>query len=160
MPAPGAPRLPALDAIDRRLLDGWQRDFPLEPHPFARLASEIGITEAEVLARLHALRDAGMVGRIGAVVRPHTAGCSTLAAVAVAPERLDAVGTEIAALATVNHCYEREHALNLWFVVAAEDEAAMLETMARAAAIAQAPVHDLRLRSEYRIDLGFPLQWN
>lgn len=160
MPAPAAPHLPVPDAIDRRLLDGWQRDFPLETRPFARLAGELGITEAEVLARLGALREAGMIGRIGAVVRPHAAGCSTLAAVGVPPARLDAVGAAIAALPDVNHCYEREHALNLWFVVAAADEAAMLQTLARAAAIAQAPVHDLRLRTEYRIDLGFPLQWN
>jgi len=152
--------VPAPDAIDRRLLDDWQRDFPLEPRPFARLAGELGITEHEVLARLSALRAAGMIGRIGAVVRPNAAGSSTLAAVGVPAARLDEVGMRIGALPAVNHCYEREHALNLWFVVTADDEAALAATLAEAEAIAGAPVLDLRLRAEYRIDLGFPLQWN
>lgn len=149
-----------MDALDRRLLDEWQRDFPLEPRPYACLAEATGIGEAEVLARLAALREAGAVSRIGAVVRPHAAGCSTLAAVAVPPEALDAVGAAIALLPTVNHCYEREHRLNLWFVVAGDDEAEVAETLAQAEAIAGAPVLDLRLEAEYRIDLGFPLQWS
>lgn len=150
----------ALDSTDRALLDRWQRDFPLEPHPYARLATALGIEETEVLGRLATLREAGMIARIGAVVRPNTAGCSTLAAVGVEPERLEAVGTRIAALPAVNHCYEREHALNLWFVVTADDEAGVQATLAMAEAIAGAPVLDLRLRAEYRIDLGFPLQWS
>lgn len=148
------------DAIDRMLLDRWQRDFPLEERPYARLAEATGIGEAEVLARLAALRDGGAVSRIGAVVRPHSAGCSTLAAVAVPAEALGAVGEAIAALPAVNHCYEREHRLNLWFVIAADDEAGVAATLAQAEAIAGAPVLDLRLQAEYRIDLGFPLQWN
>lgn len=152
--------MPAPDAVDRVLLDAWQRDFPLEPRPFARLAASAGISEDEALERLAALREAGAISRIGAVLRPNTAGRSTLAAVAVPPERLAAVGEAIAALPAVNHCYEREHALNIWFVVAADDEAGVAETLARAEELAGAPVHDLRLVTEYRIDLGFPLAWN
>ncbi len=152
--------MPAMDAIDRMLLDGWQREFPLESRPYARLAELTGTSEAEVLARLGALREAGAISRIGAVVRPHAAGCSTLAAVAVPAAELQAVGEAIAALPAVNHCYEREHRLNIWFVVAAEDEDGVQAMLAEAETIAGAPVLDLRLRSEYRIDLGFPLQWN
>jgi DNA-binding Lrp family transcriptional regulator len=148
-----------LDAIDRRLLDAWQRDFPLAPRPFAAIAQLLGLEEDEVIARLRTLHAAGTISRIGAVVRPNTAGRSTLAAVAVSEARLEEVGRAIAALPEVNHCYEREHALNLWFVVTSADDAGVAAALARAEALAGAPVLDLPLEAEYRIDLGFPLQW-
>jgi DNA-binding Lrp family transcriptional regulator len=147
------------DAIDRRLLDAWQRDFPLEPRPFAAIAAALGLEEATVIERLRRLRQAGAVSRVGAVVRPNTAGRSTLAAAAVPENRLEEVGAAIAALPEVNHCYEREHALNLWFVVTAADAAGVAAALARAEAIAGARVLDLPLETEYRIDLGFPLRW-
>lgn len=148
-----------MDATDRRLLDAWQRDFPLEPRPFAAIARELGIAEAEVIARLAALQAAGAVSRVGAVVRPNTAGRSTLAAMAVPEARLEEVGALIAAQPEVNHCYEREHRLNLWFVVAAADAAAVARTLARIEAASGLTVLALPLEAEYRIDLGFPLQW-
>lgn len=148
-----------LDETDRRLLDGFQRDLPLEPRPFAAIARELGLAEAEVIARLAALQAAGAVSRVGAVVRPNTAGRSTLAAVAVPRDRLEEVGALVAGLPEVNHCYEREHRLNLWFVVAAADAQAVAATLARVEAATGLPVLDLPLEAEYRIDLGFPLRW-
>lgn len=148
-----------LDDADRRLLDGFQRDLPLEPRPFAAIARDLGLAEAEVIARLAALQEAGAVSRVGAVVRPNTAGRSTLAAVAVPEDRLEEVGALVAALPEVNHCYEREHRLNLWFVVTAADAEGVASALARAEAEAGLPVLDLPLEAEYRIDLGFPLRW-
>lgn len=148
-----------LDATDRRLLDGFQRDLPLEARPFAAMAATLGLTEAEVIARLAALQEAGAVSRVGAVVRPNTAGRSTLAAMAVPEDRLEEVGMLVAALPEVNHCYEREHRLNLWFVVTAADTAGVAAALRRVEAAAGLPVLDLPLEAEYRIDLGFPLQW-
>jgi DNA-binding Lrp family transcriptional regulator len=148
-----------LDDTDRRLLDGFQRDLPLEPRPFAAIAGELGLTEAEVIERLAALQRKGAVSRVGAVVRPNTAGRSTLAAMAVPPDRLEEVGTLVATLPEVNHCYEREHRLNLWFVVTAGDAAGVAAALARVEATAGLPVLDLPLEAEYRIDLGFPLRW-
>lgn len=148
-----------LDETDRRLLDGFQRDLPLAPQPYAAMAAALGLTEAEVITRLARLQEAGAVSRIGAVVRPNTAGRSTLAAMAVPADRLDEVGELVAALPEVNHCYEREHRLNLWFVVTAADAAGVAAALARAEAAAGLPVLDLPLEAEYRIDLGFPLRW-
>lgn len=148
-----------LDETDRLLLDGFQRDLPLEPRPFAAIARGLGLTEAEVIARLAALQEAGAVSRVGAVVRPNTAGRSTLATVAVPADRLEEVGALVAALPEVNHCYEREHRLNLWFVVAAPDAEGVAAALARVEAATGVPVLDLPLEAEYRIDLGFPLRW-
>jgi siroheme decarboxylase len=148
-----------LDETDRRLLDGFQRSLPLEPRPFAAMARELGLSEAEVITRLAALQRKGAVSRVGAVVRPNTAGRSTLAAMAVPAERLEEVGTLVAALPEVNHCYEREYRLNLWFVVTAGDAAGVAAALARVEAATGLPVLDLPLEAEYRIDLGFPLRW-
>lgn len=148
-----------LDDIDRRLLDGFQRSLPLEPRPFAAIALELGLEEAEVIARLAALQGCGAVSRVGAVVRPNTAGRSTLAALAVPEDRLEEVGALVAALPEVNHCYEREHRLNLWFVVTAGSAEGVAAALARVAAATGLPVLDLPLEAEYRIDLGFPLRW-
>ena len=63
----------------------------------------------------------GAVSRVGAVVTPHRAGWSTLAAMPVPEEMLEAVAEFVSAFPEVNHNYEREHRLNLWFVVAAAD---------------------------------------
>ena len=111
------------DALDRRLLDEFQDDFPLAPQPYAVIAERLGTTEDEVLARLTRLTQAGTISRVGAVFRPHTVGRSTLAAIAVPKDRLDAVAELVSAYPEVNHNYQRDHRLNLWFVVAACDEA-------------------------------------
>ena len=87
-----------LSALDKRLLNDYQQDFPLSATPYADIARALGVTEDEVMARLQELKQAGAVSRVGAVVRPNTVGVSTLAAMAVPPERLD----EVAQL--VNSC--------------------------------------------------------
>ena len=109
----------ALDTLDRRLLDDFQRDFPLQPRPFAALADRLGVTEGEVLERLLRLQAKGAISRIGAVLTPHRAGWSTLAAMSVPAEELEEVAELVSSYPEVNHNYEREHELNLWFVVTA-----------------------------------------
>ena len=47
------------DTLDFRLLNEFQRDFPLCPAPFAELAARLGVGEKVVLGRLEALRRAG-----------------------------------------------------------------------------------------------------
>jgi len=145
------------DDAKHHLLNDYQRNFPLEPRPFARIADELGLREDDVLAMLADLQAGGTVSRIGAVVRPNTVGASTLAAMAVPAERLEEVAALVSARPEVNHNYEREHALNLWFVVAAADKAAVKATLDAIAAETGLPVVDLPLQTAYHIDLGFDL---
>lgn len=149
----GAPH----DALDRRLLDGFQRDFPLEPRPFAALAEELGCSEETVLERLAALRDQGAVSRVGAVVAPQRAGWSTLAAMRVPPAHLDEVAAVVSSYPEVNHNYERERALNLWFVVAAPTRARVAAVLRDIVYRTSLEVIDLPLAEAYHLDLGFQL---
>ena len=146
-----------LDQIDRQLLDGYQRDFPLVPRPFSQLANDLGLTEAEVIDRLTGLQSRAQISRVGATVRPNTAGASTLAAMAVPEDRIEEVALLVNAESGVNHSYLRENHWNLWFVSTAPDDAALAAQLARIADVTGLRVLDLRLRRAFNIDLGFAL---
>lgn len=147
-----------IDPTDLALLDRFQRDFPLEPRPFAPIAVHLGLAEAEVIDRLSRMQAAGRIARVGGTVRPNTAGASTLAALAVPEDRIDEVAAIVGAEAGVNHSYLREADWNLWFVATAPDTATLAATLTRIEAASGLPLLDLRLVRPFNIDLGFPLR--
>jgi DNA-binding Lrp family transcriptional regulator len=147
-----------LTDIERRLLNDFQHDFPLSPTPYADMAQTLGVSEAEVLATLARLKDAGAVSRVGAVVRPNTIGASTLAAMAVPADELERVAALVSGFSEVNHNYEREHRLNLWFVVTAPDAAHLQQVLDDIAARSGYEVLPFPLLEDYHIDLGFELR--
>lgn len=143
--------------VDFRLLNDWQRDFPLVPRPFQAIADVLGVSEADVITRLARLQAEGSLSRVGAVVRPNSVGASTLAAMTVPPDRLDDVADKISARPEVNHNYEREHRLNLWFVVTAATPEQVQAVLRAIEGETGLPILDLPLEREYHIDLGFDL---
>jgi DNA-binding Lrp family transcriptional regulator len=145
------------DTFEFRLLNEFQRDFPLCPAPFAELAARLGVAERVVLGGLEKLRREGKISRVGAVFAPKRIGASTLAAMAVPPERLDAVAAAVSRFPEVNHNYEREHRYNLWFVVTAASEGRLQATLGAIEQAAGFPLMPLPLLEEFHIDLGFPL---
>jgi DNA-binding Lrp family transcriptional regulator len=140
-----------LDQADLRLIDGWQRNFPLIERPFAAIARELGAGEDEVIRRLDRLRSLGVLARVGATLVPNTAGASTLAAMRVPIGRLDEVQRLVSAEPCVNHNYEREHEVNLWFVAAGADRAAIDATLARIRDGTGLEVLDLPLLRAFRL---------
>ena len=113
--------------------------------------------ETDAIDTFARLQDGGVISRIGAVVKPNTVGASTLAAMAVAPERLDEVAEVVSREPLVNHNYERTHRINLWFVVAGPDRAAVAQTIARIERQTGIEVLELPLLRAFHIDLGFSL---
>ena len=65
-----------------RLLDGYQRDFPLVSRPFLQLANDSpdDWNEAELIGQLQQARRLGVLSRLGCIFAPNTVGSSTLAA--------------------------------------------------------------------------------
>ena len=147
-----------MNALDKRLLNDFQRDFPLSPRPYAELAERLGTSEAEVLQSLACLQEKGMVSRVGPVFAPGRVGVSTLAAMAVPPGRLEAVAELVSGYPEVNHNYEREHRFNLWFVVTSPDRIHLKAVLAEIEARSGLPVMALPLLADYHIDLGFQLE--
>ena len=146
-----------MDALDHRLLDEFQRDFPLVTRPFAVLGAALGIAEVDVIARLTQLQAAGKMARVGGTVRPNTAGASTLAALAVPEARIEAVAAMVNEEDGVNHSYLREDDWNLWFVATAPDAAGLQASLGRIAARTGLKVLSLPLLRAFNIDLGFRL---
>ena len=151
------PNEAVLNGLERRVLNDFQHDFPLSPTPYADIAHKLGVSEAEVLAVLARLKQQGAVSRVGAVLRPNTVGVSTLAAMAVPPESLEQVAELVSACAEVNHNYEREHRLNLWFVANAPDAPRLQAVLGDIALRSGYEVLTFPLLEDYHIDLGFDL---
>lgn len=146
--------------LERRLLNDFQRDLPLTPRPFAEVAARLGTDETSVLETLAALQESGAISRVGAVIAPHRAGSSTLAAMAVPADRLEEVAALVSAYPEVNHNYEREDELNLWFVVAAPTRRRVENVLGEIEYWTDIEVLDLPLEEAFRLDTGFALQWS
>lgn len=141
----------------RRLVNEFQRDFPLSVRPFRDVAARLGWSETAVLDVLGSLVATGVVARVGPVIRPNTVGVSALAAMAVPAARLEEVAGLVTRRPEVNHNYEREHRFNLWFVLAANGPAGLEAAVGRIEAASGLPVMVLPMLDDYYIDLGFDL---
>lgn len=144
-----------LSPLERKLVNGWQRGFPLTSRPYAQIASEMDMSETDVIDLLSSLKQRGILTRVGAVVRPNTVGASSLVAMAISPERLNEVADIVCAEACVNHNYERENKLNLWFVVTASNKNEIDQILSRIERKTGIDTVKLPLEKAYHIDLGF-----
>lgn len=148
-----------MNRLEKRLLNDFQRQFPLCPRPFAEIAARLGVSEQEVIDGLGDLCEVGAVSRVGPVFRPGHLGASTLAAMAVPRSRLDQVAAIVSSYPEVNHNYEREHYYNLWFVAIASSEVRLRRVLLDIQRLTRIPVLALPMLQDYHIDLGFELQW-
>lgn len=144
-------------SLDFRLLNEFQRDFPLLSRPYDAIAKRLGGTEEEVIAALARHKASGSVSRIGAVFAPRVVGASTLAALAAPADQLERIAELVSSHPEVNHNYQREHAYNLWFVAMAQDEEMLAAALSCIEAETGCVVLRLPLLEEYHIDLGFDL---
>ena len=140
----------SFELSDSRLLQDFQRDFPLCPAPFAELAARLGVGERTVLHRLEQLRREGTIARVGAVFAPKLIGASTLAAMAVPPARLASISAELARFPEVNHIDVRAHRYTLWFVVTAGSEGRLQAALGAIVQATGLPLMPLPLLGEYR----------
>lgn len=156
-PSPSGGR--RLSVLERQLLNDFQDGFPLSPRPFALIAERLGVREDQVIAALEGLQHDGLISRVGPVFRPNRIGASTLVAMAVPRERLEAVAAVVSSFTEVNHNYERDHEINLWFVITASDRERLAEILAEIERQTGIEVLDLPMIEDFFINLGFPLRW-
>ena len=143
-----------MDELDRRIVNALQGGFPICERPFAVAAEGFGTDEATLIARIAALREAGVLSRFGPLWKAEgLGGAVTLAAMAVPEERFEEVAALVNAHPEVAHNYERIHHLNMWFVLAAEDPARIAATIAMIEAETGLPVLDMPREAEYHVGL-------
>lgn len=146
------------NSAELALLDRWQHDFPLVDRPFEIVGRSVSLDPEQTIRVFESMRQREMISRIGAVVRPNTVGASTLVALEVLRERLEEVADLVSREPLVTHNYEREHALNLWFVIAGADTTAVEATIRRIEGRTGLEAVALPLLQAYHLGLGFPLQ--
>jgi DNA-binding Lrp family transcriptional regulator len=146
-----------LDDVDATLIDEYQSGFPVEERPFRAVADALGVSEAEALERVSALRERGVFRRFGAVLNPPVIGSSTLAAVQAPEDRFDEVADVVNGYRQVNHNYRRDHPWNMWFVVTAGSREKRDGIIADIEARTGCEVLVLPMLTDYYIDLEFPV---
>jgi len=144
--------------LEQHLLNDFQRDLSLSATPFADMAKQLNVSEAEVLQAIQSLQERGVISRVGPVFRPNRIGVSTLAAMAIPQDKLECVARIISAFPEVNHNYERDHEYNLWFVVTASSEEHLDIVLYEIEQHAEFPLMSLPMLDDYFIDLGFQLK--
>lgn len=147
-----------MSQISQRLLNDFQRNFPLVDRPYDQLANSLGVSADEVIEELQSMKKSGEISRIGPVFRPNTIGASTLAAMAVPEHDLDKVAEIVNQFSQVNHNYQREHAYNLWFVVTDASEQQLKQTLNLIEQATGFELISLPLLKGFFIDLGFDLE--
>ncbi len=120
------------DETDRRILNRIQSDFPIEARPYLVLASELGLSEEEMIRRVQRLKAKGWIRRIGGNFVPDRLGyVSTLCAARVPEDRLPLFIEAVNRHPGVTHNYRRENAWNVWFTFIAPSMAEIEEKLER-----------------------------
>jgi DNA-binding Lrp family transcriptional regulator len=146
-----------MDDLDRRLINRLQLGLPLVRHPWRVLAAELESSSTELLERLHALLDDGVLTRFGPMFDiERLGGAFTLAALAVPEERFEDVAEQLQGLPEVAHNYRREHAWNMWFVLACATEHDLTETLHHIETLTGLPLLNLPKEETYHVGLYFP----
>ena len=145
--------------LTKQLINNYQRDFPIESRPFLTIANDLGVSENEVIYAISELKNSNTLSRLGPVFNHKKAGASTLAAMSVPLEKLQETAAYVNSFKQVNHNYEREHAINLWFVVTAATQGEVDTTLLEMEENTGFSVLNLPMETAYHIDLGFSIQW-
>ena len=108
-----------MDKLDREILNEIQWTFPLVPRPYAEIAKKFHVQEGELMERLRALKESGIIRQLSAIFDTRRLGYkSALVAMAIDSDKLDHVAGQINRHPGVSHNYERNHEYNLWFTLA------------------------------------------
>jgi DNA-binding Lrp family transcriptional regulator len=105
-----------LTDTDRELIAAIQQGLPMVSRPYAAVGTQLGLSEAELIVRLTELQNAGLIKRMGVVVRHRALGYRANAMVVwdVPDNELERVGRLLAAETCVTLCYQRPRRLPGW----------------------------------------------
>ncbi len=146
-----------MDDLDRSIINYLQRGLPLVEHPFAVVASELACSEVALLERLKALLNEGILSRFGPMFDADAlGGAFTLAAMKVPEEHFDEVAEQVNAFEQVAHNYERDHQLNMWFVIATETREEITSVITAIERITGLSVYNMPKLQEFYVGLYLP----
>jgi siroheme decarboxylase len=153
------PKTQPLGDLDRAILNEIQSHFPIESRPYAEVGRRVGAPEEEVLARVAAMAEAGIIRRLGANFTSRKLGyTSTLCAAHVPEDLLPGFVEVVNRYPGVTHNYLRRHRFNVWFTLIAESAARLNEILAEISqASGVADILSLPAQEVFKIKVDFPL---
>jgi len=145
-----------VDALDRRIINQLQGGFPISERPFREAGEGLGTTESELITRLRCMLDDGLLTRFGPLYHAENmGGAVTLCAMKVPLARFDEVAGQVNAFAEVAHNYQRDHEMNMWFVLATETPDQLEATLGKIEQLTGIPVFNLPKQEEFYVGLHF-----
>ncbi len=145
-----------MDHLDRLIVNELQGGFPVCERPFEAVAQRLGTSESELMTRLRCMLDDGLLTRFGPLFNAERlGGALSLCALRVPAERFEAVAAQVNAFPQVAHNYQRDHVMNMWFVLATGsvgELTATLEAIGRETGLA---VFNFPKQDEFFVGLHF-----
>ena len=150
-----------MDNIDKKILDIIQTDYPLVSRPYAAIGEQVGLTQAEALARVRAMQGKGIIRRIGANFQSRLLGWkSTLCAAAVPEEKIEDFVAVVNSYPGVTHNYLRRHTYNIWFTFISSTWEDIEESLAAITEKTGVKVLNLPAERMFKIRVDFRMQEN
>ena len=150
--------LAQLDELDKQLLNLLQKGLPICEQPFLEVASQLNTNENTVLTKLQVMLDKGILSRFGPMFDAAClGGAFTLAAIAVPEQRFSEVATIVNSFEQVAHNYQREHRLNMWFVIGSENSDEIAEVIAQIEKKTELTVVNMPKEHEFFVGLYLPV---
>ena len=147
-----------LDSLDRKIINVLQRNFPVCDHPFAVVAAELETSEEEIISRLQRLSDEKYLTRFGPLYNAERfGGAVSLCAMVVPENKFDFIAGKVNAFSQVAHNYQRDHELNMWFVLATETQNELDKTIKAIEADTGLPVRNMPKIQEFYVGLHFEI---
>lgn len=143
-----------MDALDRNIINALQGGFPICERPFEEMARPLQTTEQELMARLGKMLEQGILSRFGPMYHAEQmGGALSLVAMKIPQQDFERVAGLVNAMPEVAHNYQRNHALNMWFVLATETPQQQQEAIARIERETGYTVFNLPKITEYFVEL-------
>jgi len=105
-----------IDETDRKIISATQQGLPLTRQPYHAVAKETGIDVEEVIRRMQAMTENGIIRRSGVVPNHYKLGFKSngMSVWNVPEERIIQLGEKVGSLDFVSHCYQRPRFLPEW----------------------------------------------
>ncbi len=142
------------DALAIRFINEYQGGVPLCDAPFQAMAEQLQCNESSLIALIRQLLHDGYLSRFGPLYDAQKMGGGlTLAALAVPLKRFESVAEIVNAMPEVAHNYRREHRLNMWFVIATENQSDVAQVIRRIEQKTALKVYDCPKQQEFFVGL-------
>lgn len=105
-----------LDDVNRKIIQATQSGLPLVSRPYDDIAERLGISGTEVISRMKAMQEKGIIRRIAAVPNHYALGYkgNGMSVWDVPSELVNKLGKKVGSLDFVSHCYHRPRFLPDW----------------------------------------------